>query len=164
MIHGKRARPIQKDGTLQRFLLGGLGPAPPVGQPWVHPPGGSTRKAHAAFATGCAPYLTRRIHGASDCPSPNHGALQRLPVLVGGLGPAPPVGRPARRLHSQGTCDILIGPGPGSDASNPRRKRRSEPQRRGPALEGTLHSLPFRLRTSYLLARPLCFAETAAEV
>ena len=27
MIHGKKARPIQKDGTLQRFLLGGLGPA-----------------------------------------------------------------------------------------------------------------------------------------
>ena len=26
MIHGARARPIQKDGTLQRFLLGGHGP------------------------------------------------------------------------------------------------------------------------------------------
>ena len=28
-IHGKKARPIQKDGTLQRFLLGapGLGPS-----------------------------------------------------------------------------------------------------------------------------------------
>ena len=38
MSHGARARPIQKDGTLQRFLLGGLGPAPTVGQPCGDPP------------------------------------------------------------------------------------------------------------------------------
>ncbi len=54
-----------KDGTLQRFLLGGLGPAPAVGQPpWGDPPGASTctGKAHAAFASGCGPYLVRMIH------------------------------------------------------------------------------------------------------
>ena len=45
-------------------------------------PGGSTRKAHAAFSSGCGPYPTRMIHGASDCPIPNHGAFYRL--LVGG--------------------------------------------------------------------------------
>jgi len=37
MIHGKMARPIQKDGTLQRVLVGGLGLAPTVGHPWVDP-------------------------------------------------------------------------------------------------------------------------------
>jgi hypothetical protein len=33
MIHAKKARPIQNDGTLQRLLVGGLGPAPAVGRP-----------------------------------------------------------------------------------------------------------------------------------
>ena len=64
-----------------------LGPAPPVGQPWGDPPGASTCNDHAAFSSGCGPYLVRMIHGASDCPIANDGALQRL--LVGGLGPAP---------------------------------------------------------------------------
>ena len=63
MIHGKKARPIQKDGTLQRFLLSGLGPAPTVGQPWGDPPGASTCDDHAAFASGCGPDLVRMIHG-----------------------------------------------------------------------------------------------------
>ena len=109
MIHGKKARPIQKDGTLQRFLLSGLGPAPTVGQPWGDPPGASTCDDHAAFASGCGPYLVRMIHGASDCPIANDGALKRLLVGASGLGAAPaaPVGRHARRFHT------LIGLGPG---------------------------------------------------
>ena len=74
MIHGARARPIQKDGTLQRFLLGGLGPAPTVGQPWGDPPGASTCNDHAAFASGCGPYLVRMIHGKKARPIPNVGA------------------------------------------------------------------------------------------
>ena len=69
MIHGKKARPIQNDGTLQRFLLGGLGPAPTVGQPWGDPPGASTCNDHAAFSSGCGPYLVRMIHGATHRPS-----------------------------------------------------------------------------------------------
>ena len=68
---------------------------------------GTARKAHAAFSSGCVPYLMRMIHGATDSPIANHGALQRL--LVGGLGPAPAMGRPARRFHTQGTCGFLIG-------------------------------------------------------
>ncbi len=65
MIHGKKARPIQKDGTLQRVtvLVGGLGPAPTAGHPWVGPPGASTCNEHAAFSSGCGPYLVRMIHG-----------------------------------------------------------------------------------------------------
>ena len=51
-----------------------------------------THKINATFPSGCGPYLTRLIHGASDCPIANHGELYRL--LVGGLGPAPPVGHP----------------------------------------------------------------------
>jgi hypothetical protein len=54
-------------------------------QPWVDPPGASTRKAHAACSSDCGPYLVRMIQGASDCPIANDGTLQR--VLVGGLGP-----------------------------------------------------------------------------
>ena len=57
MIHGKKARPIQKDGTLQRVLVGGLGPAPTVRHPWVGPPGASTCNEHAAFSSGCGPCL-----------------------------------------------------------------------------------------------------------
>ena len=51
MIQGKKARPIQKDGTLQRVLVGGPGPAPTVGHPWVGPPGASTWNEHAAFSS-----------------------------------------------------------------------------------------------------------------
>jgi len=49
MTHGKKARTIQKDGTLQRVLVGGLrvGPAQPCHRAWVDPRGASTRKAHA---------------------------------------------------------------------------------------------------------------------
>ena len=95
----RKARPIQKDGTLQRFLLSGLGPAPTVGQPWGDPPGASTCDDHAAFASGCGPYLVRMIHGKKARPIQKDGTLQR--VLVGGLGPAPAVGRPARRFHME---------------------------------------------------------------
>ena len=84
MIHGKMARPIQKDGTLQRVLVGGLGLAPTVGHPWVDPPGASTCKEHAAFSSGCAPYLVGMIHGKMARPIQKDGTLQR--VLVGGLG------------------------------------------------------------------------------
>ncbi len=101
MIHGKKARPIQKDGTLQRVLVGGLGPAPTVRHPWVGPPGASTCNEHAAFSSGCGPYLVRMIHGKKARPIQKDGTLQR--VLVGGLGPAraPAAGRPARRFHMQ---------------------------------------------------------------
>ena len=94
MIHGASARPIQKDGTLQRFLrlLGGLGPAPTVGQPWGDPPGASACNDHAAFASGCGPYLVRMIHGKKARPIQKDGTLQRF--LLGGLGPAPTVGQP----------------------------------------------------------------------
>jgi hypothetical protein len=92
MIHGKKARPIQKDGTLQRFLLGGLGPAPTAGRPWGDPPGASACNDHAAFASGCGPYLVRMIHGARARPIQKDGTLQRF--LLGGLGPAPTVGQP----------------------------------------------------------------------
>jgi hypothetical protein len=85
MIHGARARPIQKDGTLQRFLLGGHGPAPTVGQPWGDPPGASACNDHAAFASGCGPYLVRMIHGARARPIQKDGTLQRF--LLGGHGP-----------------------------------------------------------------------------
>ena len=93
MIQGASDGPIANDGALQRLLLGGLRPAPPVGpsHAWVDPgpPGASTRKAHAACSSDCGPHLVRMIQGASDCPIANDGALQRL--LVGGLGPAPRV-------------------------------------------------------------------------
>jgi hypothetical protein len=69
------------------------------------------------------------IHGARDRPIPKDGTLQRL--LVGGLGPAPAVGLPARRFHARGTCNFLIGLGPGSDANDPRRKRLTDPEPRG---------------------------------
>ncbi len=83
MIHGATDCPIANHGALQRLLVGGLGPAPAMGRPWVDPPGGSTIKAlaHAAFSSGCVPYLMRMIHGATDCPIANDGALQRLLVL-----------------------------------------------------------------------------------
>ena len=99
MIQGKKARPIQKDGTLQRVLVGGPGPAPTGGHPWVGPPGASTCNEHAAFSSGCGPYLVRMIHGKKARPIQKDGTLQR--VLVGGPGPAPTVGRPARRFHMQ---------------------------------------------------------------
>ncbi len=99
MIHGKKARPIQKDGTLQRFLLSGLGPAATVGQPWGDPQGASTCDDHAAFASGCGPDLVRMMHGKKARTIQKDGTLQR--VQVGGLGPAPTVGRPARRFHMQ---------------------------------------------------------------
>ena len=106
MIHGARARPIQKDGTLQRFLLDGLGPAPTVGQPWGDPPGASTCNDHAAFASGCGPYLVRMIHGARARPIQKDGTLQRF--LLGGStwactnrASGSAVGRPARRFHMQ---------------------------------------------------------------
>ena len=86
-----------KAPSMERFLLGGLGPAPTVGQPWGDPPGASTCNDHAAFASGCDPYLVRMIHGKKAPPIQKDGTLQR--VLVGGLGPAPTVGRPARRFH-----------------------------------------------------------------
>ena len=66
-------------------------------QPWVSR--GATRQAlgttcndHAAFASGCGPYLVRTIHGKKARPIQKNGTLQR--VLVGGLGPAPTVGQP----------------------------------------------------------------------
>ena len=105
--------PIPNHRAFYRLLVGGRGPAPPLGpsHPWpgVDPPGGSTRKAHAAFSSGCVPGLMRMIHGASDSPIGNHRALQRLLPVVDGLGPAPPVGRPGRRFHPQDTCGFLIG-------------------------------------------------------
>ena len=128
MIHGKMARPIQKDGTLQRLLVGGPGPAPAVGHPWVGPPGASTCNEHAAFSSGCAPYLVRMIHGKMARPIQKDGTLQR--VLVGGPQPAPAVGRPARRFHMQGTCGLLIGLRPVPSANDPRRKRLSDRERR----------------------------------
>ena len=103
MIHGARARPIQKDGTLQRFLLGGLGPAPTVGQPWGDPPGASTCNDHAAFSSGCGPYLVRMIHGARARPIQKDGTLQRF--LLGGLGPAPTVGQPRGDPPGASTCN-----------------------------------------------------------
>jgi hypothetical protein len=60
MIHGKKARPIQKDGTLQRFLLGGLGPAPTVGQPWGDPPLKPAWFASESARACCPMYLPRR--------------------------------------------------------------------------------------------------------
>jgi hypothetical protein len=109
MIHGKKARPIQKDGTLQRFLLGGLGPAPTVGQPWGDPPGASTCNEHAAFASGCGPYLVRMIHGKKARPIQKDGTLQRL--LLGGLGPAPTVGQPWVDPPGASTCnDMRLSP------------------------------------------------------
>jgi hypothetical protein len=103
MIHGKKARPIQKDGTLQRVLVGGLGPAPTVGHPWVGPPGASTCNEHAAFSSGCGPYLVRMIHGKKARPIQKDGTLQR--VLVGGLGPAPTVGHPWVGPPGASTCN-----------------------------------------------------------
>ena len=106
MIHGKKARPIQKDGTLQRVLVarGGLGPAPTVGPPWVGPPGASTCNEHAAFSSGCGPCLVRMIHGKKARPIQKDGTLQR--VLSGGwtwacTNRGSPVGRPARRFQMQ---------------------------------------------------------------
>ena len=52
----------------------------------------STCNDHAAFASGCGPYLVRMIHGARARPIQKDGTLQRF--LLGGLGPAA-VGRPA---------------------------------------------------------------------
>ena len=75
MIHGKKARPIQKDGTLQRVLVGGPGPAPTVGHPWVGPPGASTCNEHAAFSSGCGPYLVRMIHGKKARPIQKDGTF-----------------------------------------------------------------------------------------
>jgi len=134
MIQGAGCCPFANHAAFYRLLVGGLGPAPPVGHPWVDPPGASTHKAHAACSSGRVPDLMRMIHGASGCPIANHGAFYRL--LVGGLGPAPPVGHPwvdpgARRFHTQGTCGLLIGPRPGPNASDPRRKRLSDRQPRG---------------------------------
>jgi hypothetical protein len=42
-----------------------------------------------------------------------------------------PVGRPARRFHTQGTCGLLIGLRPVPNANDPRRKRLSDRQPRG---------------------------------
>ena len=54
-------------------------------------------------------------------PIQKDGTLQR--VLVGGLGPAaPPVDRPARRFHTQGTRGLLIGLRPVPSANDPRQK------------------------------------------
>ena len=94
MIHGQKARTIQKDGTLQRVLVGGLGPAPTVGHPWVGPPGASesTCNEHAAFSSGCGPYLVRMIHGKKARTIRKDGTLQRVQVV--GLGPAPTAGHP----------------------------------------------------------------------
>ena len=96
MIHGKKARPIQEDGTLRRGPVGGLGPAPnrgsPVAGPGVGPPGASTCNEHAAFSSGCGPDLVRMIHGKKARPIQKDGTLQRVPV--GGLGLAPTVGHP----------------------------------------------------------------------
>jgi len=123
MIHGARARPIQKDGALQRLLTASewwvdLG----LRQPWVDPPAASTCKAHAAISSGCGPCLVRMIHGARDRPIQKDGASQPERLLVGGLGPAPAVGRPASRFHMQGTCGCLLGLRPVPSANDPRRK------------------------------------------
>ncbi len=63
----KKARPIQKDGTLQRVLVGGPGPAPTMGHPpWVGPPGASTRNEHAAFSESCFRVASRLARTASS--------------------------------------------------------------------------------------------------
>ncbi len=64
MIHGKKARPIQKPLSLRTEPYSAswwvdLG----LHQPWVGPPGASTCNEHAAFSSGCGPYLVRMIHG-----------------------------------------------------------------------------------------------------
>ena len=92
MAQTEIGRPIQKDGTLQRLLVGGLGPAPWVTPAWVGPPGASTCNEHAAFSSGCGPYLVRMIHGKKARPIQKDGTLQRF--LLSGLGPAPTVGQP----------------------------------------------------------------------
>ena len=81
---------------------------------------------------GDEPATTQMIHGASDSPIGNHRALRRLLPVVDGLGPAPPraVGRPARRLHTQGTCGFLIGLRPVPTANDPRRKGPSDTEGR----------------------------------
>ena len=98
-------------------------------QPWGDPPGASTCNDHAAFASGCGPYLVRMSHGKKARPIQKDGTLQR--VLLGGLGPAPAVGRPARRFHMQGTCGFLLGLRPVPSANDPRRKGPSDTEGRG---------------------------------
>jgi len=75
------------------MLVGGLGPAPTVGHPWVGPPGDFPHaNEHAAFSSGCGPYLVRMIHGQKARPIQKDGTLRR--VLVGGLGPCTNRGSP----------------------------------------------------------------------
>ena len=52
---------------------------------------------HAAFSSGCGPYLVRMIHGERARPIQKDGTLQRYLPVLGGLEPAPTVG-PSRRV------------------------------------------------------------------
>jgi hypothetical protein len=47
-----------------------------MGHPWVGPPGASTCNEHAAFSSGCGPYLVRMIHGQKARPIQKDGTLQ----------------------------------------------------------------------------------------
>ena len=71
-------------------MAGHLGSGHPC--QWVDPPGASTCNEHAAFSSGCGPYLVRMIHGKKARTIQKDGTLQR--VQVGGLGPAPTAGHP----------------------------------------------------------------------
>ena len=93
----------------------GAGPSPPT----------STRCKVPSFCIGRAflPWIIRTRYGPQPEEEEKAACSLHLEALVGGLGPAPCEGRPARRFHSQGTCGFLIGLRPVPNANDPRRKR-----------------------------------------
>ena len=103
MIDGPKGPADTKGRDLTGLLVGGLWPAQTVGHPWVGPPGASTCNEHAAFSSGCGPYLVRTIDGQKG-PADTKG--RDLTARAGGwtwacTNRGSAVGRPARRFHMQ---------------------------------------------------------------
>jgi hypothetical protein len=129
MIHGASEYPIANDGAFYRLLAGGLGPAPAVGRPARRFPTQGTRGMLIGLRPVPNPNDPRRKRPSdpeAQCLLPLAGGWTRARASRGA-----PMGGPARRFPTQGTCGLLIGLRPVPNQNDPRRKRVSDRQRRG---------------------------------